>query len=92
MKRFLVERRFPQGLSMPTTDEGRRACGSVVAVNAQQQVTWLHSYVSTDRKTVFCVYEGPSGDSIRAAADRNGLSIERLIEVSVLDPYFHLWS
>jgi hypothetical protein len=92
MKRFLIERRFAQGLWIPTTEEGRRACASVVIVNAQQRVTWLHSYVSSDRKTVFCVYEGPSAEAVHAASERNGLGIERITEVAVLDPYFHLSS
>ena len=90
MKRFMIERSFPQGLSVPMNDEGRRTCASVVAVNADSDVTWVHSYVSPDRKKTFCVYDGPSPDAIRKVAERNGLPVNRITEVSVLDPYFYL--
>jgi len=52
-------------------------------------VTWLHSYVSEDRRKTFCVYEGPSPEAIRRAADRNRLPIERITQVRVLDPYVY---
>lgn len=90
MKRFLVERRFPRGFVIPATEEGRRACASIAAVNARQGVTWLHSYVSTDHKTVFCICDAPSPEAILAATERNGWSLERIAEVSVLDPHFYL--
>ena len=50
MPRYLVERSFPDGLSIPMTEEGRKAVAGVVANNAEQGVTWLHSYVTPDRK------------------------------------------
>jgi uncharacterized protein DUF4242 len=52
-------------------------------------VTWLHSYVSDDKTTSFCIYDGPDPESIRAAATRNGLPVDRITKVSVLDPYFY---
>jgi Protein of unknown function (DUF4242) len=61
----------------------------VVEVNATQGVTWIHSYVTGDRSKTFCVYDGPNPEAIRAAAQRNGLPVDRISEVRVLDPYFH---
>ncbi len=52
-------------------------------------MTWLHSYVSEDATTSFCVYEGPSPEAIRRAAARNHLTVERITQVRVLDPYFY---
>jgi hypothetical protein len=52
-------------------------------------VTWVHSYVSPDRTKTWCIYDGPSEDSIRKAAERNGLPIDRITPVRVLDPYFY---
>jgi Protein of unknown function (DUF4242) len=89
MPRYLVERSFPDGLSIPMTAEGRKAVAGVVANNAEQGVTWVHSYVTPDRKQTFCIYDGPGPDSIRKVADRNGLPVNRITEVSVLDPYFY---
>jgi hypothetical protein len=51
-------------------------------------VTWLCSYVSVDDGATFCVYEAPSPEAIRRAAQRNGLPVDRIIQVRVLDPYF----
>ena len=90
MKRFLIERRFPRGLAIPVTHEGRRDCTSIVKVNAELGVTWMHSYVTQDRTTVFCVYEAPSAEAVCAAAERNGLPLDGVTEVRVLDPYFYL--
>ena len=52
-------------------------------------MTWLHSYVSPDHHTTFCVYDGPDPDAIRRAAETNGLPVDEITEVQVLDPYFY---
>jgi hypothetical protein len=89
MPRYMVERSFPDGLSIPMTAEGRQAVAGVVAKNAEEGVTWVHSYVTPDRKQTFCIYDGPAPEAIRKVADRNGLPVDRITEVSVLDPYFY---
>jgi hypothetical protein len=61
----------------------------VVDGNAAEGVTWVHSYVTGDKGRTFCVYDGPSPEAIRGAAERNGLPVDRITEVRVLDPYFH---
>jgi hypothetical protein len=60
-----------------------------VGGNADLGVTWVHSYVSDDKRTTWCVYDGPSPKAIRKAAERNGLPVDRIQQVSVLDPYFY---
>ena len=89
MARYMIERNFPQGLSIPMTDEGKKAVASVVANNAEHGVTWVHSYVNPDRTGTFCVYDGPSPEAIRKVTERNGLPVTRITQVSVLDPYFY---
>jgi len=89
MPRYLVERSFPNGLNIPQTAEGAKACLEVVDRNANEGVTWLHSYVSPDRTKTWCIYDGPSPESIRASAKCNGLPVQAITEVSVLDPYFY---
>jgi hypothetical protein len=89
MARYMIEREFPNGLSIPQNADGKKAVASVVAANAEQGVTWVHSYVNPDRTGTFCVYDGPSPEAIRKAAERNGLPITRITQVSVLDPYFY---
>jgi Nickel responsive protein SCO4226-like len=89
MPRYLVERTFPDGLGITPTDEGARACLSVVENNADSGVTWIHSYVTEDRRKTFCIYDGPSPEAIRQTAARNGLPVDSIVPVRVLDPYFH---
>lgn len=88
MPRYLVERTFPSGLALPIDESGARAACAVVAQNAEEGVTWIHSYFTPDRTRSFCIYDGPAPESIRRAAQRNGLPIDRIEEVRVLDPYF----
>jgi hypothetical protein len=89
MPRYLVERSFPDGLAIPVTDEGALTCLTLVGNNAAEGVTWLHSYVSADKRKAFCIYEAPSLEAIRLAAQRNSLPVDRITRVSVLDPYFY---
>jgi hypothetical protein len=89
MARYLVERTFPNGLSIPQTEAGAKICRSVVEANALDGVSWVHSYVSLDKEKTFCIYDGPSPEAIRTVAERNKLPIDKITEVSVLDPYFY---
>lgn len=89
MPRYLVERSFPAGLAIPLDDDGRKAVASVVTKNAEHSVTWVHSYVTPDRKQTFCIYDAPTPDAIRKVAESNGLPVGRITEVRVLDPYFY---
>ena len=89
MARYMVERTFPGTLSIPMTPEGAAMCSSVVATNALDGVTWIHSYVNPERTKTFCIYDATSPEAIRKSADLNGLPVDTITEVSVLDPYFY---
>lgn len=89
MPRYVIERDFPDGLVVPTDAEGANACLGIVERNAEQDVTWIHSYVSEDKKKTFCVYDGPSPEAIRNSAKKNNLPINRITAVRVLNPYFY---
>lgn len=90
MPRYIVERTFPDGLEIPTSAEGVEALDAVVRNNTEEQVTWVHSFVTRDRQKTFCVYDGPSPEAVRNAAARSGLPIDSISDVTVLDPYFYL--
>ena len=91
MPRYLVERSFPDGLIVPHGPEGRTVLLSIIACNADRRVTWVHSYVSIERRKTFCVYDAPYPEAIRLAAHSNDLPVDRITEISVLDPYaYHL--
>jgi hypothetical protein len=89
MPRYIVERTFPDGLHIPTDGEGAQVCLTVVGRNADQGVTWIHSYVSDDKRKTYCVYDAPSPEAIRRSATANSLPIDQITQVRVLDPYFY---
>ena len=89
MPRYLVQRTFPDGLHIPIADGGAAVCQGVVERNAEEGVTWVHSYVSADKHTTFCVYDAPTPEAIRKTATRNDLPVDLITEVRVLDPYFY---
>ncbi len=89
MPRYLVERTFPNGLDLPATQQGAEMCVAVVGNNQMDNVTWVHSYVADDKKKTYCIYDAPTPEAIRSTANRNGLPVDRITEVRVLDPYFH---
>jgi len=89
MPRYIVERTFPDGLRIPVNDDGAQMCQLVVLNNAEDDVTWVHSYVTLDKNKTFCVYDALNPEAIHSAAKRNSLPVERITEVTVLDPYFY---
>lgn len=90
MPRYLIERTFPEGLAIPTSPDGLRMCLSIVDNNAGEGVNWVRSFVTNDLSKSFCVYDSPSPEAIRRAAGLNQLPVDRISEVSVLDPYFYV--
>jgi len=71
------------------TEEGAGTCLAVVDNNTLDGVTWVHSYVTSDKKKTFCIYDAPSPEAIRTAAKRNNLPVNNITQVSVLAPYFY---
>ena len=85
MPRYLVERTFAKGFHVGA--EGAEAFPAVVDRNADEGVTWLHSYVGDDGQKTVCVYDAPSPEAIRTTAARTHLPVDRITKVQVLDPY-----
>jgi hypothetical protein len=85
----MVERTFKGGLEIPVNAEGAAVCQVVVGKNAEDGVTWVHSYVSEDKQKTFCIYDAPNPEAIRRTAEKNKLPVDRITKVSVLDPYFY---
>ena len=89
MPRYVVKRTFPEGLHIPVADGGVDLCRRVIERNAEEGVTWIHSYVSEDKSCTFCVYDAPSPEAIRKTATLNDLPVDQITRVTVLDPYFY---
>lgn len=82
--RYMVERTFPAG-ALAGLDAAGKA--SVNANNAELGVSWIRSYANADLTKTWCVYEGPSAAAVRAAAVKNAIPVDDLIEIPVdLDP------
>ena len=80
---------FPDGFRLATDGEGAQRYFDVVERNADDGVTWLHSYVSDDGTRDVLPLRRPEPEAIRKSAARNRLPIDRITEVRVLDPYFY---
>ena len=89
MPRYLVERTFPDKLGLPSPHDPAEAWQAFIENNALDGVTWVHSYVVAARLKSFCIYDAPTPEAVRRAAHRNGLPVDRITEVRVLDPYSH---
>jgi hypothetical protein len=89
MPRYLIERTFAEDLGLPGPSHDAQARLALIENNALDGVTWVHSYVAPDRKKSFCICDAPTPEAVRRAAMRNGLPVDRITEVRVLDPYFH---
>lgn len=50
MARYLVDRTFPDSLAIPMTAEGVQVCLTVVGNNTVDGVTWVHSYVTPEKR------------------------------------------
>ena len=74
---FVIERTFAEKLDM-SSDE----VDLLEEINADEGVSWLFSFLSADRHRTYCLYEAPSADAIRAAAQRAGIPADAVTEVS----------
>jgi len=49
----------------------------------------LHIPINDEGAVTFCIYDGPNPEAIRRVASKNGLPVDKITQVSVLDPYFY---
>jgi hypothetical protein len=73
---YLIERNFANQLEV--TPEGAAAINQI---NDEEDVRWLISFLSVDKKKTFCLYEASSAEAIREAARRAGIPADAIIEV-----------
>jgi hypothetical protein len=74
---FLIERRFADELDVDAdTAEG------VNRINAEEDVRWLYSFLSADKRKTYCLYEAPSVEAIQRAAKRAGLPADVIVEMT----------
>ncbi|WP_448006111.1 DUF4242 domain-containing protein [Agromyces bauzanensis] len=76
MPYFIIERNFAEELPVPL-----EAAPDINLVNDEEDVRWLFSFLSVDRRKTYCLYEAPSMEAIRVAAVRAGLPADVITEV-----------
>jgi len=81
MPLYVIERRFADRLEL-TADDVR----AIDAINADEDVSWLFSFISADKLRTYCLYEAPSPDAILEAARRADVPADKIVEVSKFVP------
>jgi Nickel responsive protein SCO4226-like len=81
MPLFLIERSFADQLEL--TGEDVRL---IESINADAGAQWLFSFLTADRRKTYCLYEAPSSDAIRTAAERAKLPADAVLEVERISP------
>lgn len=86
MPRYIVERSFPDPATRTGEPDPAGEFESLVEHDGELGVKWVHSYLSTDKRRTFDVCDAPTPEAIRRTAALNHLPIERITQVTVLDP------
>ena len=81
MPLYVIERKYADQLEL--SSEGVEA---LEAINADEGVRWLFSFLSADRLQSYCLYEAPSPDELIAAARRAGIPADVIVEVDRVSP------
>lgn len=74
---FMVERQFAEALELD-----RDGADGINLINDDEDVRWLYSFLSADKRKTYCLYEAPSPEAIRRAATRAGIPADVIVEVS----------
>ena len=62
---FVIERRYAEQID-PNADDVRE----INEINADEDVRWLMSFLSADKRKTYCLYEAESAEAILRAAAR----------------------
>ena len=74
---FMIERRYAAEL-----EASADVLDGINKVNDAEGVRWLYSFLSADKRRTYCLYDAPSPEAIRRAAERAGLPADAIIEVT----------
>lgn len=81
MPLFLIERTFAD-----LVPEDAETMAAVKRVNDEIGIEWLFSFLNADKRKTYCLYEAPSPQAIRAAAERLGIPVDKIVEVGEVGP------
>jgi hypothetical protein len=81
MARFIIERNFAEQLEFT-----KEASDQVQQINDAEGVKWIFSFLSADKRKTYCLYEAPSAEAIRRAAERAGIPADVITQVDEVSP------
>ena len=81
MARFIIERNFAEQLEFT-----KEASDQVQQINDAEGVKWIFSFLSADKRKTYCLYEAPSAEAIRMAAERAGIPADVITQVDEVNP------
>jgi hypothetical protein len=81
MPLFLIERNFAEDLMLDET-----TTSNIRQINDEIGIQWLYSFLSTDKRKTYCLYEAPNAEAIRVAAGRLNIPADVIIAVSEIRP------
>ena len=79
MPLYVIERAFVEERELTGGD-----VRAIDEINADEGVRWLFSSLGADRRHTYCLYEAPSPEAIRVAAERANVPADAIMEVSGL--------
>jgi hypothetical protein len=77
MPLYVIERRYAEEIYASVED-----VTAIEEVNADENISWIFSFLTVDRRRTYCLYEAPSPDAILAAARRLNIPADAIVEVS----------
>ena len=84
MPLYVVERRFAEEIEISSDD-----VKVFDEINADEGVRWVFSFLSTDKRSGYCLYEAPSAEAILAASKRHKVPADAIVEVGAAAPELH---
>jgi hypothetical protein len=81
MPLYVIERNFAEQI-----EATKELADEVRAVNADESIRWLYSFLSTDKKKSYCLYEAANPEAIRRAAQRLNIPADVIIAVDEIRP------
>jgi biotin synthase-related radical SAM superfamily protein len=78
---YVIERNFADQLDLTSDD-----IQLIDEINADEDVRWIYSFLSADRRRTYCLYEAPSAEAIVAAAKRANVPADVVVEVGAASP------
>jgi hypothetical protein len=81
MPRYIIERNFAEQLEVD--DEAKR---HIKQINDEEEVEWIFSFLSADKRKTYCLYEAPDEESLRRAAKRLNIPADVITPVDRVDP------